>query len=177
MKMKLIAIGLCVATLNFGSVDAAKPKTPPATIAPPAAVPPSVQMPSNDMMLIMIRSSLSALSQANITNNYSVLSALSSDSFRAVNNQAKLSENFAPFRANNIDLAPVLLLNPQLSAQPTLANGRLRLIGFFPSQPMQVNFDLTYEPTVRGWKLSGMAVNLNRQAQTAQTVSPLPGAR
>ncbi len=121
-----------------------------------------LQIPSGEAMLIMIRSSLSALSQANLTNNYSVLNSLGSDNFRAANSPVKLSETFAAFRANNIDLAPVLLINPQLSNPPQIVDGRLRLLGAFPSQPMQVNFDLTYEPSQQGWKLYGLAVNLSR---------------
>jgi hypothetical protein len=134
------------------------------------------QMPSGEAMLIMIRSSLLALSQANQTNNYDVLNALGSENFRTSNSPKRLSDTFASFRANNIDLAPVALINPQLSAQPAMADGRLRLIGFFPSQPMQVNFDLSYEPTQAGWKLFGIAVNLNRAQQGSQAPSAAPPA-
>jgi hypothetical protein len=125
-------------------------------------------VPSGEAMLVMIRSSLLALSQANQTNNYAVLNALGSDNFRATNTPQRLAEIFAPFRANNIDLAPVALINPQLTAQPTVTGGRLRMVGFFPSQPMQVNFDLTYDPTPAGWKMQGISVNLSRAQQVAQ---------
>jgi hypothetical protein len=135
-----------------------------------------VQVPSGEGMLIMIRSSLLALSQANQTNNYAVLNALGSDNFRTTNSPQRLSDTFASFRANNIDLAPVALINPQLSAQPAMKDGRLRLVGFFPSQPMQVNFDLSYEPTQAGWKLFGIAVNLNRAQQAGQAPSAAPPA-
>lgn len=140
----------------------AKPKK---VAAAPQYAQPQLQMPSGESMLIMIRSSLLALSQANQTNNYAVLNALGSDSFRVNNPPGRLSETFAAFRNNNIDLAPVAAIPPQLTTQPTFADGRLRMVGFFPSQPMQVNFDLTYEPTQAGWKLFGIAVNLNRAAQ------------
>jgi hypothetical protein len=121
----------------------------------------------------MIRSSLLALSQANQTNNYAVLNALGSDSFRMANSPARLGEVFASFRANNIDLAPVSLVNPILSQQPLVTNGKLRMVGYFPTQPMQVNFDLQYEPTTAGWKLFGIAVNLNKVQQTAQLSQPM----
>ncbi len=142
-------------------------------MAPKPAIPASgpmqkTQMPTGDGMLIMIRSSLLALSQANQTNNYAVLNALGSDSFRTSNPPARLSELFSAFRTNNIDLGPVTLINPQLTAQPTMVDGRLRLIGYFPSQPMQVNFDLYYEPTTaKSWKLHGLSVNLQPAKQTA----------
>jgi hypothetical protein len=133
--------------------------------------PAGLQQPGPEAMLIMIRSSMLALSQANQTNNYAVLNALGSDNFRNTNSPARLGELFAAFRTSNIDLAPVALINPQLSVQPQMTDGRLRLVGFFPSQPMQVNFDLSYEPTAAGWKLFGIAVNLNRAAQAAEPVA------
>jgi hypothetical protein len=149
----------------------AKSQTTPVASRSPKA---QIEMPSREAMVIMIRSSLLALSQANQTNNYAVLNALGSDSFRANNSPARLSETFSAFRANNIDLAPVAMINPQLTAQPAMVDGRLRLIGNFPTQPMQVNFDLTYEPTQAGWKIFGIAVNLNRVPQPAQTSKAAP---
>jgi hypothetical protein len=162
---------------------AAKPKPAPVTkIA--AAVPQvqQLQVPPPESMVIMIRSSLLALSQANQTNNYAVLNALGSDSFRTTNPPQRLSENFAAFRANRIDLSPVSLINPQLSAQPAIVDGRLRLVGFFPSQPMQVNYDLSYEASAGTWKLHGLAVNLtsvHKQAdpQFAPGQDGLPASR
>jgi hypothetical protein len=129
-------------------------------------------VPHEDALVILIRSSLLALSQANQTNNYAVLNALGSDNFRSTNSPARLAELFASFRNNQIDLAPVTLINPVLSQKPMIENGRLRLIGRFPTQPMQVNFDLEYEPTVAGWKLFGIAVNLNRVQQAATGNQP-----
>ncbi|MGL5838936.1 MAG: hypothetical protein ACRCY3_10595 [Sphingorhabdus sp.] len=134
-------------------------------------------MPSADTMLIMIRSSLLALSQANQTNNYAVLNALGSESFRTGNSPQRLAESFAAFRINNVDLAPVALIDPQLSAQPTMIAGRLRLVGFFPSQPMRVGFDLTYDPTPAGWKIQAIAVNLSPAQPAPQAQKAPPATR
>ena len=138
----------------------------------PANAPASarVQLPTQETMIILIRSSVLALGQANVTNNYTVLNALGSRAFSASNPPQKLATTFQSFRANRIDLAPVALINPQLAYQPSLANGRLRLVGNFPSKPMQVNFDLTYEAEDGVWKLSGLSVNLVAAAQTSASV-------
>jgi hypothetical protein len=165
----LLALGL-IAALPLA--PAAAKKDTPQTTAQPMAQQQAV-VPAPEAMIIMIRSSLLALSQANQTNNYAVLNALGSDSFRTTNTPARLGELFASFRSNNIDLAPVTLVNPILSQQPIIANGKLRMVGYFPTQPMQVNFDLQYEPTSAGWKLFGIAVNLNRVQQTAQLSQPM----
>jgi hypothetical protein len=127
-----------------------------------------IQMPPPEAMIIMIRSSLVALSQANVTNNYQVLNALGSENFRAANPPARLAQIFAPFRSNNIDLTPVVFVTPQLSQQPQIKDGKLRMVGIFPTQPMQVAYDLQFEPSGGTWKLFGISVNLNPAAQPSQ---------
>ena len=148
----------------------AKTENPKPTVAAPVLN--QLAIPPVETMVILIRSSLLALSQANQTNNYAVMNALGSESFRASNPPARLSETFASFRANNIDLAPVSLVNPIWTQQPVIADGKLRLIGSFPTRPMQVNFDLRYEPSVAGWKLFAITVNLNRTDAVAQPLPP-----
>jgi hypothetical protein len=139
--------------------------------AVPAAVKPvpQIQLPPTEAMIILIRSSIVALGQANVTNNYSVMNSLGSRAFRDNNPPNQLAKVFESFRANKIDLTPVVYINPQLTAQPGIQNGRMRLVGNFPSQPMQVNFDLTFEPDEGTWKLFGLGVNLSK--------SPLPAAK
>ena len=133
----------------------------------PEAASPKIQMPPPEAMIIMIRSSLVALSQANVTNNYTVLNQLGSDNFRSTNPPARLAQLFGSFRSNQIDLAPVVFVTPQLSQQPRIADGKLHLVGNFPTAPMRVDFDLRFEPSGGIWKLFGLEVNLNRAAPTA----------
>ena len=187
MKTRLfMQFSLCAAALlsnvAHGPVMAADAKKPAVTAQSPAPVSQApvaqaqiaqapaaqIQMPPAEALIIMIRSSLVALSQANVTNNYQVLNALGSDSFRSANPPARLAQLFAPFRTNNIDLAPVVFVTPQLSQQPSLNNGKLRLTGYFPTQPMRVDYDLQFEPSGGIWKLYGISVNLN-QTPPAQT--------
>ena len=130
------------------------------TVAVAARPAQAAQLPAQEAMVILIRSSLVALGQANVTNNYSVLNALGSENFRRANPSPRLATVFESFRTNNIDLSPVVYLQPQLTAAPTLEKGRLRLVGVVPSKPMQVNFDLTFEPDRGTWKLFGLGVNL-----------------
>jgi hypothetical protein len=145
----------------------------PAVTAPFPAKP---QVPSSEAMVILIRSSIVALSHANVTNNYSVLNALGSESFRAANPPARLAQLFAPFRTNNIDMNPVVYVTPQLIKAPAIENGRLHLIGLFPTQPMQVNYDLMFEPSRGSWKLFGLSVNLARTAAAATAAAPPPNS-
>ncbi|MEE9433841.1 MAG: hypothetical protein V3V15_06350 [Sphingorhabdus sp.] len=158
--------------------DGRLPEFSKLAMAPPRAKPPrlqraaptQIQMPPPQALIVMIRSSVVALGHANTTNNYSVLKDLGSANFRKNNSPQRLSQLFAPFRSNKIDLAPVVFLTPQLTQQPRIENGRLKLVGYFPSRPMQVNFDLMFEPSDGVWKLFGLSVNLNR-------VQPRPAAQ
>jgi hypothetical protein len=155
-------------SLAFLQQGKAKPPIVASTPAPQA----QIQMPPPEAMIIMVRASLVALSQANVTNNYTVLNQLGSNGFRQNNPPARLSEAFAPFRTNKIDLAPVVFVTPQLSQQPKIENGKLRMVGYFPTQPMRVDFDLQFEPSEGIWKLFGIAVDLSPAQQAAAPVAP-----
>ncbi|MFM9852873.1 MAG: hypothetical protein ACKVOJ_08735 [Sphingomonadaceae bacterium] len=139
---------------------------PPAAVAAPTPAQP--QVPSPEAMIILIRASLVALSQANVTNNYSVLNQLGSPTFKQANPPARLQQIFEPFRRNNIDMNPIVFVTPQLKAQPAVKDGRLRLIGYFPTAPMQVNYDMQFEPSGGNWRLFAIAVDLSQAGAPAQ---------
>jgi hypothetical protein len=70
------------------------------------------------------------------------------------------------------DLSGVAVLEPQLTVLPQIeANGMMRMAGFFPSVPTQVNFDLLYAPVNRQWRLMGLSISLG---QTAPVAPPSP---
>jgi hypothetical protein len=118
-------------------------------------------------VLILIRSSLLALDQANKTGNYTVLRDLGAPGFQA-NTAARLAELFAPQRQSNLDLSGVAALDPQLTMLPQIdANGMLRMAGFFPSVPTQIKFELMYAPVAGQWRLFGLSVALSSSGPTA----------
>jgi hypothetical protein len=124
-----------------------------------------LQVPPAAGLIILIRGTLTALNQANLTGNYSVLHALGSDTMRANTNPQTLAQSFAAFRQRGIDMSAVLVLNPQLTQQPAISGGRLHLVGRFPSQPVTMAFDLWFEPSQNRWKLVQLNANLvSRQA-------------
>lgn len=160
-----IVTAMMVMPVSLASAAKEKNKTveKAASKAQPVA-PAEPPVPSPEAITIFVRSALSALDQANMTNNYSVLYQMGSTKFRSTTSPEKLSQAFKWYRdnraANGIDLAPVMVLPPQLSTEPTVKGGQLHLVGFFPSKPMQVNYDLNYEVENGSWRLSGLAVNL-----------------
>jgi hypothetical protein len=118
-------------------------------------------------VLILIRSSLLALDQANKTGNYTVLRDIGAPAFQA-NSAARLGEIFAKQRNDNLDLSGVAALDPQLSLLPQIeASGLMHMTGFFPSVPSQVNFDLLFAPVSGQWRLFGLSVSVASMAPAA----------
>jgi hypothetical protein len=145
--------------------SAPAPKQQPAPKEQPQAPKPA-QIDRNGV-LILIRSALLALDQANKTGNYTVLRDLGSSDFQA-NSAARLAEIFAQQRKDNVDLSGVAVIDPQLTLLPQIeGNGLMRMAGFFPSVPTQVNFELLYAPVDGRWRLFGLSVSFGQAAPAA----------
>ena len=132
-----------------------------AAAAPAPAAPPVGESarPSGYALTLLIYSTLAALDQANATGNYTVMRDLGSPSFRSMNSAAALAHLFARYREQHVALAPVLLFQPQLVEEPVLdSEGMLRLKGFFPTRPLQINFDLTYQRVEGAWRLMAITI-------------------
>jgi hypothetical protein len=146
-----------------GAAAVAVPRQP--TPAPsPAAVPlkPAVQPVapvSADQALYLVRSTLLTLNDANRSGNYTVLRDLAAPAFQSRNSAADLAQSFADLRRRNFDLFAAALIAPQFTAAPALdANGRVHLTGAFPTRPLQISFDMTFESVGRQWRLFAISV-------------------
>ena len=123
--------------------------------------------------MILIRTALIALQQANQTGNYGVLYALSAPGFQKENSPERLAQIFAVLRKKNFDLSGVLVLEPQLTVVPQLyPNNVLRMAGFFPSVPMQVYFDLQWTAAQGQWRLIAISVDVGSSTPPAPTPNP-----
>lgn len=121
-------------------------------------------MPDTAKMTILIRTTIIALNHANRSDNYTVLHELAAPGFQDSNSPDQLREIFSALRERDLDLGPVAVISPSLFRDPALdEQGRLRLTGFFPSRPEQVNFDLAFEMVDGEWKLFGIGVNTSRE--------------
>jgi hypothetical protein len=129
-------------------------------IAMPAAATnaatPSV--PDDYKLAMLIRTSLIALNQANQTGNYSVLRDLGAPAFAQANNPAQLAERFVNLRRRAIDLEPILVIDPQVTAPAIDEHGLLHLEGYFPTRPERVHFELMFQFINAQWRLFGIAV-------------------
>ncbi|MGD9542705.1 MAG: hypothetical protein AB7F41_02330 [Methylocystis sp.] len=139
------------------------------TKPPPAPKPADID---KNGVLILIRSTLLALDQANKTGNYTVLRDLGAPGFQT-NTAARLGEIFASQRAQNLDLSGVAVLEPQLSMLPQIeSSGMMHMAGFFPSVPTQIRFEVLYAPVQGQWKLFGLSVSLGSSSPTAPSDAP-----
>ena len=117
-----------------------------------------LMVPSDDVLLILIRATLSALDQANVTGNYTVLRDMAAPGFKQANSAEKLAKVFANRR--NVDFAPILVIEPKLYRKAEITSGgMLRITGFFPTDPERINFDLFFQPVQGRWQLFGISIN------------------
>ena len=118
-------------------------------------------------VIVLIRTTLLALDDANKTGNYTVLRDMGSPAF-ASNSDARLAEIFAAQRHDGLDLSGVAVIDPQLSLLPVIdKDGIMHMAGIFPSAPVQVNFELAYAPVNGQWKLFGLSVGVTSSAPSA----------
>ena len=127
-------------------------------------------------LTLMIKGAVMALHQANVTGNYSVLRDLGTPVFREQFDQIALAAAFANLRARKVNLGAALLVAPNLTKNPELnKNGELVLVGDFPTQPLQIHFELAFVQLDTAWRIAGMAIDAV-PARTAQAsaASPVP---
>ena len=158
-----------VAGLVLGAASAQvsppRQEVPPAPVAaaPPVMIAPAAQrgvsLPDPFRLDMLIRSTLIALNQANESGNYTVFRDLAASAFQGANSAADLSELFGPLRRQRIDIMPIIFVPPKPTQPPSIdERGHLRLVGYFPTQPLQVNFDLTFQQAGAEWKLYAISV-------------------
>jgi hypothetical protein len=126
-------------------------------------------VPTPEMILIMARSTLMMVGQANQTANYSILRALASKNFRERNSEAVLSEAFAKVRGIPLDYWSVAALVPVFSDVGISDGGLLRLIGHVPTRPVEMTFQLVFAAEDGGWRLDGVGIG-------ARNMAPVPVA-
>jgi hypothetical protein len=135
--------------------------------------------PDDPRFVLMVRNAIIALNQANLTGNYSVLRDLGTPNFQLSNSSARLAEAFASLRARKLDISPIMFFNPKFASQPAIQDGQvLRLTGFFPTTPEQVNFDLAFQLNGEQWMLAAIAVSMTPPGDGSQVFaapSPSPG--
>lgn len=144
-------------------------------VTTPAAPRRDLPMPPDAIKGLLIQNALIGLNQANLANDYGVLLKNAAPSFQKVNTAPGLSNQFQGFRDAKIDLSPLVLLNPELTRQPTMTGNVLHLVGMLPSAPMRTDFDMLFEWDGARFRLAGLSVGL--QAVPAPGKPAMPPKR
>ena len=144
-------------------------KTKPAAQKPPAQKPaaqkaaaagPQVVMPDAEKIVLLLRTTLITLNDAIQTGNFTVLRDIGAPGFRNANTAGRLAQSFSDLASKGVDLSPTSVIAPQLTEPPGLdqQKGMLHLKGYFPGQPVQINFEMLYQAVDGRWRLFGLSV-------------------
>jgi hypothetical protein len=145
----------------------------PADQAPARQTQGAAAMPDPYKLNLLIRTTIIALNQANMSGNYSVLRDLGTPKFQAANTDANLVEIFAGLRKRNLDLSPILFFDPKLVREPQLQpNGLLRLTGYIPTKPERLLFDMGFESIEGRWRLSAIVIDIQPAPADAAGAGP-----
>ena len=167
----LLAPALAAPAYAQAKKKGAQPAAPAAGSS--AATAPAPAIPDGPALNILIRRTLLTLNDANLSGNYTVLHDLAAPGFRTANDPAKLATIFAKLRNSKMDFAPIVYFDPKLVRQPEITKaGLLRVSGFMPTRPQQVNFDMLFQQVSGRWRLFGIAVNTS----PAKDVAAAPAA-
>lgn len=116
-------------------------------------------VPDDIVLVQLVRASMSALNHANFTGNYAVLRDLGAPAFRDANTAARLAAIFSDLREKNLELSSLLVIDPVFTSPPRFTErGLLRIIGYFPTRPQRIDFDLSYQVHANRWRLFAMSV-------------------
>ena len=155
--------------------EAGKRATPSA--AAPASAPqtPQLVMPDAERIVLLVRTSLLTLNDALQTGNFTVLRDVAAPSFSQANSAARLASIFANLTKQGVDLTAISIIMPQLAEPPILdqQNKLLRIKGFFPGQPVRVDFEVIYQVVDGRWRLFGLSVQPTNVAAVAGLPAPV----
>jgi hypothetical protein len=134
----------------------------PATQAKSAipSIAPGLTVPGPEVLLVLVRTTLIGLDQANKTGDYTVFREYGGPALKAYT-VAQLGDMFANFRTKGVDLAPVAVVTPTLTETPTIGKDKiLRLVGVFPTEPLQIHFEILMQNDSGSWRPGALSVTL-----------------
>lgn len=112
-----------------------------------------LKLPDANLQEVLIKTTLLAFNDANITGNYAVLHAKTSKPFRDQFSPDRLKEVFKEFAEKHIDFAVIAAKTPVPSQDSKIDDdGRLILVGYFDTTPSYVYYDLHYIVSEGQWK-------------------------
>lgn len=154
---------ITLSIFSFGTAAMAQAPAPgkftPAKTAAPA--PATNGVPSIEVLTMLVRTTIIAINQANQTGHYEVLYGITGPKLHKESSPSALGKALASFRQKDMDLSPVTVIPPQYVQQPVIdPQGQLRLVGGFPTQPLQVKFAFVFSNVEGHWKPEGISIDV-----------------
>ncbi len=171
----LVCGGVCALSVAVAGEQGAPGPAGPATSPQAPAAQPQVVMPGAEKIVILIRTAILTLNDALQTGNFTVLRDKAAPAFRDANTAARLSQVFSNLAQQGFDFSSVATIAPQIAEAPAInpKTNMLRVKGWFPAQPMQINFGLLFQSVGGRWRLFGISVNPSvPKAPVAAAASP-----
>jgi hypothetical protein len=127
-----------------------------------------VVMPNAEKIVLLVRNTLITLNNALQTGNFTVLRDTGAPGFREANSAWRLSQAFSNLKTERVDLSAVAVITPQLTEAPVVdqQKGMLRLKGYFPGKPVQIDFEILYQVVNGRWRLFGISVQPSRSTSS-----------
>jgi len=119
------------------------------------------KVPSERALEALVKTTLLTFNDANVTGNYEVFHAKLSKPFREQFPVERLARRFQDFNKKHIDFDIIAALKPSYDPAPKVDDdGKLLVKGHFPTEPLQVYFNLEFIPSDGEWKLIGINVKV-----------------
>jgi len=115
----------------------------------------------------LVKYAIIAIDQGNATGNYSVLRELFTPKFQATVSSAQLSDAFAKLRKMKLDMSALVMLKPTFTKQPAVENGQVKIVGYFATTPIRINFSMTYAQQNGQPRIAGLAINPTKATAAA----------
>lgn len=122
------------------------------------------QVPERATIRDMVRTSLTDFNKAVQSGDFAEFHKTLAMPFREQFSAERIKDAFQSFIERKIDLRGALGLDPVFAPEPAIgARQVLRVVGYFPSTPSRLHFDLKYVPEGGAWKLLSISVNVKPQ--------------
>lgn len=123
----------------------------------------AADLPSADEQDVLVRTTLMTFNDANMTGNYAVLMAKSSQQFQSQVTPEKLAAALQAFRTGKLFFESVVTEDYDSTEKPVIdKEGVLNLAGVLKSDEMQVTYRLRFVQNGNGWKLLGFNVDAKK---------------
>jgi len=120
------------------------------------------KVPSERALEALVKATLLTFNDANVTGNYTVFHAKLSKPFRDQFPVERLERTFREFNKKHIDFDVIAALKPTHDPAARVDDtGKLLVKGYFPTEPLRLNFDLEFIPSDGEWKLISIQVKVD----------------